>query len=281
MGCSSSAAVSKEELKNTAPGDTAPAPQEKSTDTSETKRLLGADTPKALPPSLPPSTSGLWSVQTFHGMYLSAEGGAAKADALEAKEAALITFATKGEGRVALKGSNGKYLSADASGALTWDSEDAGAAQTFDLCEAGEGKLALKSLNGNYLSADKVTRDGKDVFALVANKQEVKEWETFRVAPSAVQEEAPVEAKKPLSLDEAAAAFSAATPDNRKETVAGLSETNKQKVVAAINAVEPNLVKIPELNPANTFEDGTFHVFEEQGDAADNVQKPCCRCGAP
>jgi hypothetical protein len=85
-------------------------------------------------------------------------------------------------GRIALKASNGLYVSADRNmgGLLIANRQEVGEWEQFEMMRLSGDMVALRSTNGSYVSAD-LNRGG----ALVADRTEIGDWERFTLIRAA------------------------------------------------------------------------------------------------
>ena len=81
-----------------------------------------------------------------------------------------------GNGRIALRGNNGKYISSEngkkpmhcnVNGVWGW--------QKFKVIQLGNGKIALKGSNGKYVSSENGNRP------MICNRKRIGSWEKFEV----------------------------------------------------------------------------------------------------
>jgi hypothetical protein len=87
-----------------------------------------------------------------------------------------------GNGRIALKADNGKYVCADRAlgNVLVANRDSVSDWETFVVKMLSNDQLSLQTLEGKYVSAD-LAAEGERNGTLVADRDDVKEWETFRL----------------------------------------------------------------------------------------------------
>ena len=87
-----------------------------------------------------------------------------------------------GEGRWALRASNGKFVCADRAhgGVLVADRGEVGDWETFEEVPLADGRIAIRTTEGKFVCADQA-REGDEAGLLVANRDSVSSWESFTV----------------------------------------------------------------------------------------------------
>jgi hypothetical protein len=85
-----------------------------------------------------------------------------------------FTVVSAGSGKVALRGSNGRYVSSENGAApMTCSRLTIGGWEQFDWVDAGGGKIALRGTNGQYVSSENGT------VAMMCNRPTIQGWEQF------------------------------------------------------------------------------------------------------
>ncbi len=114
--------------------------------------------------------------------YVAAEGGGgrelvADRDARGPWESFYVVYL--GSDRVALRASNGQYVSATGPNGLLLANRDCiGPTETFLMVRLSENRIALKARNGKFVCAE-----GGGGRELVANRYAIAEWEGFYMLP--------------------------------------------------------------------------------------------------
>ncbi|MFT9495412.1 stalk domain-containing protein [Anaerosolibacter sp.] len=120
------------------------------------------------------------ALKTFNGKYLCAEnGGGSTLTANRDKIGEWETFQLidLGKGYIALKGSNGDYVSVSNDGKDVYvDRDEINRKETFRLVRLNNNKVALEAYNDHYLCAE----DGGGG-KVVADREKVGSWETFEL----------------------------------------------------------------------------------------------------
>ncbi|MCX6258492.1 MAG: DUF569 domain-containing protein [Bacteroidia bacterium] len=126
----------------------------------------------------PAKTGKTIQLKSYHEKFVTADqdkGNQLFADRNNAGTLETFTMIDQGDGKIALKGSNGKYVSVDPkTGLLYARSIIVQDWEKFTLVKISEEWVAFKANNGKFVSADK---DNKLI--LIANRDSVKEWESF------------------------------------------------------------------------------------------------------
>ena len=106
--------------------------------------------------------------------------GILRANRAEAKDWEKIEMVDLGEGKIALKAANGKFVcDVRNNGSLLIANRDGvGEWETFSLDSLGDGKYAIKASSGKYVSVEHTLPDSISN-GLVANRDAVGDWEKF------------------------------------------------------------------------------------------------------
>jgi hypothetical protein len=118
-------------------------------------------------------------IATFHETFVSADldkGGQLFGNRKEAKDWEVFYIEDLGDGKVAIKASNHKYVTVTKEGKLFARALVVQENETFITVTIQEKWIAFKASNGKYVTCDK---DKK--FELVANRDNVQEWESFNI----------------------------------------------------------------------------------------------------
>ena len=139
-----------------------------------------------LVPSVEPQSSQSMYTQVAlmaaNRQYVAAEGGGgrelvANRDARGPWESFNVVYL--GGDRVALRASNGQYVSATGPNGLLLANRDCiGPTETFLLIRGRENRIALKASNGKFVCAE-----GGGGRELIANRDVAAEWEGFYLLP--------------------------------------------------------------------------------------------------
>jgi hypothetical protein len=120
-------------------------------------------------------------IMTFHETYVTADldkGGQLFGNRKDVKEWEKFTIVDLGEGKVAIKASNNKYVTVNNEGKLFARALVAQEHETFTKVAVQENWVAFKAYNGKYVVCDK---DKK--YELIASRDNVQEWESFNLMP--------------------------------------------------------------------------------------------------
>lgn len=102
------------------------------------------------------------------------------ADRAEAGAWETFELVDLGDGKVALRASNGKFVCADRSigGLLVANRDTVGDWETFELLSFDGDRKVLRTTDGRYVAAD-LALEGDRKGRLFADRTEAREWETF------------------------------------------------------------------------------------------------------
>lgn len=119
-------------------------------------------------------------LKSYHETYVKTDkdnGNQLCSTSSKAGEWEVFTLIDLGDGKVNIKAFNNKYVGIDPkTGKLSAKSILAQDWETFTLVPVSENWVALKANNGKFVTSDKNAK-----FILVANRDGVKEWESFMV----------------------------------------------------------------------------------------------------
>ncbi|MCG8699484.1 MAG: carbohydrate-binding protein, partial [Bacteroidales bacterium] len=118
-------------------------------------------------------TGKVINIKGDNGLYVSSEDGLAAMNCNRASASTWekFTVVNAGSGKIALKGSNGKYVSG---GSPMWCNQTSITnAAKFTWTNAGSGKFALKGSNGKFVSSENGTK------AMNCNRTAIGAWEKF------------------------------------------------------------------------------------------------------
>ncbi|HKU74830.1 MAG TPA: hypothetical protein VJR02_13040 [Pyrinomonadaceae bacterium] len=144
--------------------------------------LVGVAAPASLGVQSSQSTYAQVALIAFNRKYVAAEGGGgrelvANRDARGPWESFNVVYL--GNDRVALRASNGQYVSATGpNGTLLANRDCIGPTETFLLIRGRENRIALKASNGKFVCAE-----GGGGRELIANRDVAAEWEGFYLLP--------------------------------------------------------------------------------------------------
>jgi hypothetical protein len=120
-------------------------------------------------------------IMTFHETYVAADqdkGGQLLGDRKSVGEWEKFTIVDQGDGKIAIKASNNKYVTVAEGGKLVAKAIVVQEREIFTKVVVNENWIALKAYNGKYVVCDK---DKK--FEITASRDNVQEWESFNIAP--------------------------------------------------------------------------------------------------
>jgi hypothetical protein len=87
----------------------------------------------------------------------------------------VFTIVDLGNGKVNIKASNGKFVTLGKDGELYAKTIVAQENETFTVVKINENWVGLKAANGKYVTSD------KDKKTLIANRDNIAEWESFNL----------------------------------------------------------------------------------------------------
>jgi hypothetical protein len=120
-------------------------------------------------------------LMTFHETFVSADLDKAAqliGDRKDAKDWEKFTIVDLGEGKIAIKASNNKYVTVADDGKLFARALVVQERETFTKVTVNENWIAFKAYNGKFVVCDK---DKK--YELAAVRDNVQEWESFNIMP--------------------------------------------------------------------------------------------------